>query len=164
MSTCAACGNEFTPARSDQRFCGSTCRQRGHRIIRDSPAAASAVDPSEVLGDGLAVTCPSNEAAEGIAGEETASAGSFCIMLNDRWRVIESDDRPPYRQWLLQRVSGTGGWKSLSFCQTRHGLLTAIHEKVVKGAVFYPRGGVSIPVDEDALDQVRTLPDRIAQG
>ena len=30
-STCRECGNPFTPARADARFCSSACRQRAYR-------------------------------------------------------------------------------------------------------------------------------------
>ena len=29
--SCAHCGEQFTPKRSDARYCGATCRQRAHR-------------------------------------------------------------------------------------------------------------------------------------
>ena len=87
------------------------------------------------------------------------------INLNDRWRVIESDDRPPYRQWLLQRnkrVNGNLVWNSQSFCQTRKGLLTAIKEKVARANRFYA-GGHGMPVEPAALHLVSRLPEKIEQ-
>jgi hypothetical protein len=76
------------------------------------------------------------------------------IQLNSRWRVVLSDFDPP--QWLLQR-GDKGGWKSMSFCQTRIALQTAINEKIVRAGAFYP-GAHSMPVDQSALDAVASLP------
>jgi hypothetical protein len=77
------------------------------------------------------------------------------IQLNERWRVVESTFDPP--QWLLQRLEGRE-WRTESWCRTRQGLLTAINEKVIRASEFYPQGGVSMPVEPDALDRVRNLP------
>jgi hypothetical protein len=38
---CGCCDAIFTPARSDQAFCGSACRQRGYRRRKASGATAS---------------------------------------------------------------------------------------------------------------------------
>lgn len=87
------------------------------------------------------------------------------ITLNARWRIIESDDKPPYRQWLLQRnklVKGKLQWLTQSFCQTRAGLRTAISEKIVRANRFY-QGGKAMPVTAAALQMVSSLPDKIAQ-
>jgi hypothetical protein len=83
------------------------------------------------------------------------------ILLNDRWRVIESDDRLPYCQWLLQRLDGKT-WHSRSFCQTRKALLVAINEKIVRADRFY-QGGHAMEVDQQALDAIRNLPERCPQ-
>jgi hypothetical protein len=85
------------------------------------------------------------------------------IALNDRWRIIESGERYPYGQWLLQRnkiVKGETIWLSQSYCQTRHGLLTAINEKIVNAHRFYPGGAKSMPVEQQALDRVKNRPER----
>jgi RNA polymerase-binding transcription factor DksA len=34
-TTCEACGEEFSPLRSDARYCSSTCRQRAYRARHD---------------------------------------------------------------------------------------------------------------------------------
>jgi hypothetical protein len=83
------------------------------------------------------------------------------IQLNERWRIVESDDGPPYRQWVLQRLAG-GNWKPKSFCQTRTALLRAINEKIIHADYFYP-GGKAMPVQKQALDMVRNLPERVPQ-
>ena len=76
------------------------------------------------------------------------------IKLNNRWRVTDEDPL----QWMLQRQD-KGGWKSMSFCQTRIALQTAINEKIVRASAFYP-GAHSMPVDQSALDAVASLPAR----
>jgi hypothetical protein len=83
------------------------------------------------------------------------------IQLNDRWRVIDSDDRPPYGQWMLQRLD-SGDWKPKSFCQTRKALLVAINEKIVRADKFYA-GAKAMAVDPLALDAVKNLPERFPQ-
>jgi hypothetical protein len=76
------------------------------------------------------------------------------IQLNDRWRVVESDYEP--KQWLLQHRRGKA-WESVSYCQSKRGLLTAITEKVLRASEFYPHGGKSMPVEAEALDMARKL-------
>jgi hypothetical protein len=91
------------------------------------------------------------------------------IRINERWRIVESDDRPPYRQWMLQRTASplaTGEnavWSTQSFCQTRNALERAIREKIIHAAKFYP-GGNSMPVDDAAMATVKTLPEKIGQS
>ena len=54
-------------------------------------------------------------------------------VLNDRWRVIDSRERYPYRQWVLQqrtRNNPNNAWEGKSFYQSREGLLRTIREKV----------------------------------
>lgn len=36
---CAQCGEEFTPNRTDAKFCSNACRQRAHRQRRSKPIA-----------------------------------------------------------------------------------------------------------------------------
>lgn len=58
--------------------------------------------------------------------------------LNDHYRIALTN-RP--LQWLLQRHNlfhGADNWVSISFCQTRRGLLTAVKEKVTHAYKFYP--------------------------
>ena len=62
------------------------------------------------------------------------------IELNDHFRVTTVDGP---LQWVLQKHSFNNGedvWHSMSWCQTRHGLLTAVREKVQQGADYYPQG------------------------
>jgi hypothetical protein len=56
--------------------------------------------------------------------------------LNERWRIIDSCEPNPYRQWILQHRSSllkpdswTAGAPYGSFCQTRAVLLRDIREK-----------------------------------
>lgn len=70
------------------------------------------------------------------------------ILLNKHWRIIESRENPPYRQWLLQKWQSKNGWVSESWCQTRSGLLAAIKSKVDS-------------VEPAALDAVSRLPERV---
>ena len=51
-------------------------------------------------------------------------------QLNDRWRVIDSGEAPPHRQWILQYGKrGKNYWIGKSFCQQRAALLRCIREK-----------------------------------
>ena len=87
------------------------------------------------------------------------------IQLNDRWRVVESDDQLPYGQWLLQRSfqrKGKEDWANQSFCQTRKALLTAVNEKIVRADKFYA-GAKAMAVEQEALDRVKNLPERFVQ-
>lgn len=68
------------------------------------------------------------------------------IQLNCHWRVVDDD-----LQYILQRRKGnarskSSGWIARSFCRTCEGLLRCIREDCG-------------PVDDDALDQVRALPE-----
>jgi hypothetical protein len=82
------------------------------------------------------------------------------IILNDRWRVQLAPYPPP--QWLLEQRTSKTGWKTRSWCQTRHGLLMAINEKVVHASRFYPQSRAeSMPVDQTALDAIRAWPSHV---
>lgn len=85
------------------------------------------------------------------------------IQLNEHWRVIESTFTPP--QWLLQRLANKQAdtWQIESWCQTRLALMTAIHEKVILAAEFYPKGGRSMKVDKTVMDWLWKLPTQIGQ-
>ena len=68
------------------------------------------------------------------------------IQLNAGWRVVEDD-----LQFILEHRKGTArskatGWRGRAFCRTREALLRCIREYCG-------------PVDEDALQQVRALPE-----
>jgi hypothetical protein len=41
---CEVCGEQFTPARGDARFCGATCRQRAHRVTGNCNTRATPAD------------------------------------------------------------------------------------------------------------------------
>jgi hypothetical protein len=67
-------------------------------------------------------------------------------QLNKNWRVADDP-----QQWILQRRKGnprrkSSGWQDRSFCRTRDGLLRCVR-------------GLCGEVNEDALTQLRTLPD-----
>jgi hypothetical protein len=69
--------------------------------------------------------------------------------LNDRWRVIDSGEPHPYRQWVLQQQTAShDGWRGRSFCQSRRCLETATRDKVD---------------DDGALARLAALPDRIGE-
>jgi hypothetical protein len=73
------------------------------------------------------------------------------VVLDERWRVIDSAEPYPYRQWILQQRTGNSpinGWKGRSFLQTREALLRTVREKV----------GRDTP--ETVLAPLRHLPDR----
>jgi hypothetical protein len=97
--------------------------------------------------------------APAVPGRATGESGddypAVVAVLGERWRVIDSCERPPYRQWILQYrdslkrphrwTAGVYG----SFCQTRLALERCIREKVLS-------------VDPAALAAIRALPERIA--
>jgi hypothetical protein len=49
--------------------------------------------------------------------------------LNEQWRVIDSCESYPYRQWILQERGGKT-WRNRSFCQNRGTLQRDVREKV----------------------------------
>jgi hypothetical protein len=80
---------------------------------------------------------------------------SVVARLNDRWRVIDSGEPHPYRQWILQyrkSMKRPNRWSAEppfgSFCQTRAVLLRCIREK-------------ARTVDPAALAVIEALPERI---
>jgi hypothetical protein len=80
---------------------------------------------------------------------------SVVAQLNDRWRVIDSRERHPYRQWILQyrkSMKRPNRWSAEppfgSFCQTRAVLLRCIREKAGT-------------VDPAALGIIEALPEKI---
>jgi hypothetical protein len=54
-------------------------------------------------------------------------------VLNDDWRVIDSCERYPYRQWILQkrRTHNDLGnaWRGSAYCQTRSCLESNVRER-----------------------------------
>ena len=70
-------------------------------------------------------------------------------VLNDRWRVIDSNQPYPYRQWILQQRTGNGPrpWIGRSFCQNRATLERDIRRKVGD-------------IPEDTKHVLQALPDR----
>ena len=67
--------------------------------------------------------------------ESSDAYHAVVVVLNDRWRVIDSCEPYPYRQWILQYRDKNGplGWTTRppygSFCQTRAALECSIREK-----------------------------------
>jgi hypothetical protein len=121
----------------------------------------------------------SRVASDAVQGEETSLHGvetarqpensndypRLVARLNDRWRVIVSGDRSPYRQWILQRSASRRGqaeWQGQSYCQTRDALLRSIREKIVKASAFY-KGAKAMQVAPEALAIIAALPERIGQ-
>lgn len=58
------------------------------------------------------------------------------VTLNDRWRVIDSMEKQPYKQWILQyneSIKQPNRWTTSppygSFCQSREVLFRCIKEK-----------------------------------
>lgn len=68
------------------------------------------------------------------------------VVLNDSWRVIDSKESYPYRQWVLQQRNGKE-WRGKSFCQTRAVLERDIRRKVGD-------------IGEEAQRVLASLPDR----
>ncbi len=73
-------------------------------------------------------------------------SNQLIAQFNATWRVVDDP-----LQWILQRKKGRprkkhSGWRNRSFCRTRDALLRRIREYCG-------------PVDEDALQQVRALPE-----
>jgi len=70
-----------------------------------------------------------------MSNRETADDYYYVIaVLNGKWRVIDSMEPLPYRQWILQKSPGNGElnrWTTVSgaFCQTRSALIRNIEEK-----------------------------------
>lgn len=120
---CAACGDWFRPARSDQRFCGAACRQRAHRARRTpsrdngrlhvsralkavAPLATVTVDgdihTSEVDVTGPAVTVAARvpvtlaRQVKEIAQAEDRSVGSLVrrALSNEVERSVAQHDEP----------------------------------------------------------------------
>ncbi len=62
--------------------------------------------------------------------EESNDYQAVVAVLDQRWRVIECQDRI---QWILQRRRGSRdglpAWRGESFCRIRSALLQCIHEK-----------------------------------
>lgn len=80
------------------------------------------------------------------------------IRLNDKWAVGFIAEPP---QWTLCRrktVKGNEIWVAMSFCQTKHALLTAIHEKIERGASFY-QGSENLAVSADGTARIADFPD-----
>jgi hypothetical protein len=80
------------------------------------------------------------------------------IRLNDKWAVGFIAEPP---QWTLCRlkISKHGEeWRPVSWCQTKHALLTAVHEKIERGASFYP-GSENLAVDADGRARIADFPD-----
>lgn len=47
IKTCVSCGDEFTPPRSDQKYCSVACRQREnkkHAATRDNDLVDRSID------------------------------------------------------------------------------------------------------------------------
>jgi hypothetical protein len=86
-----------------------------------------------------------------MSDKETADNYDYIVVrLNDHWRVIDSHQPYPYRQWILQRHvrnSPANAWRSLSFCQTRAVLERDIGRRVGD-------------IGEDAKTIVGALPER----
>jgi hypothetical protein len=77
--------------------------------------------------------------------------GSDVARLNDRWRVIDSRERYPYRQWILQqrvRSDPASAREGKTLLQTREAVLRAIREKV------------GSDIGEGAHHALSVLPDR----
>jgi hypothetical protein len=80
----------------------------------------------------------------------------FVVKLNDRWRVIDSLEPYPYRQWILQynsSVEKPNRWTTSppygSFCQHKKTLIRCIGEKVDKN------------LPDEVMSVINALPDRI---
>jgi hypothetical protein len=85
-----------------------------------------------------------------VSDHETADDyDGIVAVLDDRWRVIDSRQPYPYRQWILQQRSGNGPhpWKGRSFCQNRGTLERDVRRKVGD-------------IPEAAQRALRGLPDR----
>jgi hypothetical protein len=54
------------------------------------------------------------------------------LVLNEHWRVIDSCEPYPYRQWILQYRGNNDptGWRGKSFHQIRAAMERSIREKV----------------------------------
>jgi hypothetical protein len=81
-------------------------------------------------------------------------------VLNERWRVIDSCERYPYRQWILQYRSSAdrpNSWTTKSpfgsFCQTKAALLREAKRKIT-------RSKKPLTIDPIAWQLLENLPDK----
>lgn len=88
-----------------------------------------------------------------MSDRETSNDYSGVIaVLNARFRVIDSLEKPPHRQWILQRnrsANKPDQWKGDAYTQKRATLIRVIRERV-KGEV-----------DPAALGIIERLPEEI---
>jgi hypothetical protein len=78
---------------------------------------------------------------------------TIIAILNNRWRVIDSCQPYPYRQWILQqrvRNNPNAGWEGRSFSQTRIELIKEVKRRL----------GTE-DVNKEALLALVQLPDKI---
>lgn len=165
LKICALPGCNEPVERTGQDFCSRQHRQLSyvHRkrqgdtqektAASTSVYAKSAGEASQHL---LGVDKAPADALRGAVTEEMAIGSPVVAMLSDKWRVIFDDSPTPrHRQWVLQRSSdGRRGieWTSVSFCQTRSGLVQAIAAKVCRNAL--------VPIPAEALAAIASLPER----
>lgn len=82
------------------------------------------------------------------------------IRLNAKWAVGQIENPP---QWTLCRRKmwkGMEQWEAVSFCQTKKALLTALREKVIGGARYYP-GSENCAVEPEQMARIEDFPQRI---
>lgn len=87
-------------------------------------------DPSSGIAQSLVTAVKTARTCESADGYPAIVAS-----LNDRWRIIDSCEPFPHRQWILQHCRTLNPdhprpWSGQSFCQTRSGLEQAVAAKV----------------------------------
>jgi hypothetical protein len=95
--------------------------------------------------------------AEGDGGshrETSAEYRGVVAVLNDRWRVIDTLEPSPKRQWILQSLRSKEKcvWKGIAYTQKRSTLLRCIRERVLN------------EISPSALGIIERLPDVIEGG
>ena len=69
------------------------------------------------------------------ASESGDNYGAVVARLDQRWRVVDSLEIFPVRQWVLQTRKSERRWEGRSYCQRRSSLEVAIAWRVGPAAV-----------------------------
>lgn len=93
-----------------------------------------------------------------IPSQRNSSRERLIAQLSDKFRVVAEGVAHPL-QWMLQRRKSAKAWQSISWCQTRNGLLLAIREKCIAAKDFTQRHNCP-GLDPEAIAVIKALPDR----
>ena len=140
---CRGSGCDEPVRKHGQRFC---CQQ--HRQLADIQRRRRQMPEAVYSEEGVGVDTRSTLRSAAIPREITGIDRHLVARLNESWRVVLDDSpraTPSVAVAAIQIVKRELVWDSQAFCQTRHGLLTAIREKIVKADRFY-KGGHAMAV------------------